>query len=86
MICTTYFLTFFSELIPPTGYTYLLFYSIIKSLYTKATRRLLSFLFFFLFRRSTQLNLSIQHYRTIWRQRLLNLLNNQFSHHLTHLL
>ena len=22
MICTTYFLTFFSELIPPTGYTY----------------------------------------------------------------
>ena len=22
MICTTYFLTFFSELIPPTGYIY----------------------------------------------------------------
>ena len=22
MICTTYFLTFFSELIPPTGYNY----------------------------------------------------------------
>ena len=22
MICTTYFLTFFSELIPPTGYKY----------------------------------------------------------------
>ena len=23
MICTTYFLTFFSELIPPTGYFYI---------------------------------------------------------------
>ena len=27
MICTTYFLTFFSELIPPTGY-FLCFYTI----------------------------------------------------------
>ena len=26
MICTTYFLTFFSELIPPTGYIILLYY------------------------------------------------------------
>lgn len=25
MICTTYFLTFFSELIPPTGYVLLIF-------------------------------------------------------------
>ena len=24
MICTTYFLTFFSELIPPTGFNYIL--------------------------------------------------------------
>ncbi len=24
MICTTYFLTFFSELIPPTGYVYII--------------------------------------------------------------
>lgn len=26
MICTTYFLTFFSELIPPTGSPYILLY------------------------------------------------------------
>lgn len=31
MICTTYFLTFFSELIPPTGINQLFFYTYLKN-------------------------------------------------------